>query len=103
MLPDLVLPETEQAAIGKYGMLRHTYLKTHKRGLYAKLLLSGELYTHLAKVDLLARKMVQDITQQTTSKRDLPDKAAQQLEWVGVRNELKHEAEEVALLKIVYR
>lgn len=39
LLPNLALPGTEQAVIGKYGMLRHTYLKTHKRGLYAKLLL----------------------------------------------------------------
>jgi len=41
LLPDVALPEAEQATIGKYGMLRHTYLKTHRRGLYAKLLLSG--------------------------------------------------------------
>lgn len=32
LLPDLALPETEQAAIGKYGMLHRTYLKTHRRG-----------------------------------------------------------------------
>ncbi len=55
-LPDLVLPEIDHTAIGKYGMLRRFYLKTHRRGLYAKLLLSGELYTHLVKVDLLARE-----------------------------------------------
>jgi len=41
-LPGVALPEAEQATIGKYGMLRHTYLKTHRRGLYAKLLLSGD-------------------------------------------------------------
>lgn len=103
LLPYLALPETEHIAIGKYGMLRRFYLKTHRRGLYAKLLLSGELYAHLAKVDLLAREMVQDIVNQTSRKISLPDKANQQMEWVGTTNELKHEAEEIALCQIVYR
>ncbi len=103
LLPDVALPEAEQATIGKYGMLRHTYLKTHRRGLYAKLLLSGELYTHLAKVDLLAKEMIQDIINQTCRKRNLPDKASRQMEWVGVMNELNHEAEESALYQIVYK
>jgi hypothetical protein len=81
LLPDLALPKTGQAAIGKYGMLRRTYLKTHRRGLYAKLLLSGELYDHLAKVDLLAREMVQDIIHQTSQKRNLLDSRASR--WNG--------------------
>ena len=103
LLPDLVLPEAERAAIGKYGMLRRTYLKTHRRGLYAKLLLSGDLYAHLAKVDLLAREMIQDIINQTIRKRNLPDKASRQMEWVGTMNELNHEAEEIVFRKIVYK
>ncbi len=103
LLPDLALPETEHAAIGKYGILRRFYLKTHRRGLYAKLLLSGELYAHLAKVDLLAREMVQDIVSQTSRKISLPDKANQQMDWVRTTNELKHEAEEIALCQIVYK
>jgi len=103
LLPDLALPETEHVAIGKYGMLRRSYLKIHRRGLYAKLLLSGELYPYLAKVDLLAREMVQNIVSQTSRKRSLPDKISQQMEWVGTMNELKHEAEETVFRKIVYR
>lgn len=84
-------------------MLRHTYLKTHKHGLYGKLLLSGNLQIHLAEVDLQAREMVQQIMGQTSRKRNLPDKARKQLEWVGAMNELKREAEEIVLLQIIYR
>jgi hypothetical protein len=103
LLPDLASPETEHVAIGKYGMLRRSYLKTCRRGLYAKLLLSGELYDHLVIVDLLAREMVQDIIHQTSRKRNLPDKASQQMEWVGAMNELRCKAEEITLRQIVYR
>lgn len=102
LLPDWALPETEHVAIGKYGMLRRAYLKTYRSGLYAKLLLSGELYPHLVKVDLLAREMVQDIVNQTSRKISLPDKASRQMEWIGAMNELKHEAEEITLCQIVY-
>ncbi|MBU5439323.1 TnpV protein [Tissierella sp. MSJ-40] len=58
----------------------------HKHELYAKLLLSGELYTHLAKVDLLARKMVQDIVNQAIRKRTLPDEV-NPAAGMGRRNE----------------
>jgi len=103
LLPDLALPGTEHVAIGKYGMLRRSYLKTHRRGLYAKLLLSGELYPHLAKVDLLAREMIRNIISQTSRKINLPDRANRQMEWVGMMNELRHGAEEIVFRKIVYR
>jgi len=43
LLPNLVLPKQKDVTIGRYGILCHTYIKTFKRGLYAKLLLSGKL------------------------------------------------------------
>lgn len=92
-MPDLALLQTEHAAVCKYAILRLFYLKTHRHKLYAKLLLSGELHAHLAKVDLLARKMVHDIVSQTIRKISLPDKATQQMKRVDTTNELKHEAE----------
>jgi len=68
LITNLALPKQEDVTIGKYGILRHTYLKTYKRGLYAKLLLSENLQTHLAEVDLQAEKMVQEIVEQTSQK-----------------------------------
>ena len=35
--------EAENPPIGKYGLLRKSYLKEHKRGLYSSLLLTGKL------------------------------------------------------------
>lgn len=103
LFPDLELPKQGDATIGKYGMLRHTYLKTHKRGLYTKLILSGKLQAHLAEVDSQVRVMVSEIICQTSQGRILPNKTSKPLEWVGVMNELKHEAEEIALYQIIYR
>ena len=49
--PDLYLPEETEYPIGKYGMLRKTYLKEHRKGLYLELVLAGKLNEHLHQVD----------------------------------------------------
>ena len=40
---DLYLPEETEYPIGKYGMLRKTYLKEHRKGLYLELVIAGKL------------------------------------------------------------
>ena len=41
LLPNLTLSEAE-TTIGKYGMMRKTFLKTERKGMYAHLMLSGQ-------------------------------------------------------------
>lgn len=103
LIPNLELPQQENVTLGKYGMQRHTYLKIHKRGLYAKLILSGKLQDHLADIDLQVRELLQKIMYQASKERKFPGKVNRQLEWVGAMNELKHEAEEIALHQIIYK
>ena len=49
--PDLYLPEETEYPIGKYGMLRKTYLKEHRKGLYLELVIAGKLNEHLHQID----------------------------------------------------
>ena len=39
--PDLYLPEETEYPIGKYGMLRKSYLQEHRKGLYLELVLAN--------------------------------------------------------------
>lgn len=50
LFPNLVLNE-ENVTIGKYGMLRRTFLKEHKKGWYQSMLLTGKLERHLQEVE----------------------------------------------------
>ena len=50
-LPNLELPEDEEAHYGKYGMLRKTYLMEHRKQYYQMLMLQGKLNKHLNRVD----------------------------------------------------
>lgn len=51
LIPNLVLSDTEDYQVGRYGLLRKTYLKDHRPVLYNTLLLNGTLYQHLAEID----------------------------------------------------
>ncbi|MCI9448583.1 MAG: TnpV protein, partial [Lachnospiraceae bacterium] len=42
LFPNLTIEEPE-ATIGKYGMLRRTYLKENRKGWYQSMMLSGKL------------------------------------------------------------
>ena len=52
LLPDLNVPESPK--IGKYGMLRRSYLREHRDGIYTGMLLSGKLNGHLEEIDRTA-------------------------------------------------
>ena len=43
--------EEEEVTIGKYGMLRRTFLKEHKNSLYQSLFLTGKLNSHLEQIE----------------------------------------------------
>ena len=51
LIPDLVLSDTREYHIGKYGRMRRIYLKEHRPALYSTLLLTEKLFPHLAEID----------------------------------------------------
>ena len=60
LLPDLNVPESPK--IGKYGMLRRSYLREHRDGIYTGMLLSGKLNGHLEEIDRTANEMMNHLT-----------------------------------------
>ena len=103
LFPNLTLTEEPQT-IGKYGMLRRTYLKEHKKNLYQSLLISGKLDSHLAEIDLRAEEMVIDMVEKmaATSGVDERLKESNQMAWVGAMNNFRAAAEEVVLREMIY-
>ena len=60
-LPDLTVSGNDYMPIGKYGMMRKTYLKEHHKAFYIQLQARGELWQHLYEVDEQAKSMVDSI------------------------------------------
>ena len=101
LIPDLTLPE-EETHIGKYGMLRKTYLKNHRKGMYAGLMLSGRLTEHLAEIDRTAKERIERIMTELLKSSPAPDKAADPMGWTGHMDNLRYSAEETVLAELVY-
>lgn len=102
LLPDLTVPESPK--LGKYGMLRRTFLRKHRDGIYTGMLLNGTLNSHLEEVDRQAQKMLDDLTEQMKALNGVTEqlKAEDQMRWVQMMNSIRHSAEEVILNDLIY-
>ena len=104
-IPDLTLPpEKEYCPLGKYGRMRLTYLKEHKKALYSIMLMDGTLSGHLHDVDEQANKILEQ-TVKAFAEVDGCDekmKAADQMKWVGLMNNYRHCAEEIIFKELIY-
>ena len=104
LIPDISLPNTETTSIGKYGRMRHRYLKEHRWVLYNAMILDGTLWSHLAEVDktckdrldvlVLSMKQTQGITEEL--------KARNPMAWVGAMNNIRSAAEEILFAEVIY-
>ena len=103
--PDLALPEDEDVWVGKYGLLRETYLKEHKNSLYMSLYLSGKLNKHLLEINEQSQSQVDQLVTHWAKLNGCDEKlkATNQMEWVGRMNNYKIMAEELVLNELVYR
>ena len=101
-LPNLAAPEAPK--VGKYGMLRRSYLRTHRNGYYTGMQLSGRLNAHLEKIDREATEMVERLTAQMAREQGVTEelKASDEMKWVGLMNNIRAAAEEVALAELIY-
>ena len=102
LYPDLVLETDETLTIGKYGLLRKSYLKEHKPHWYQSMLMTGRLERHLAEIDRTAQEQVERIVDQLVKSFPPPDKAIDPLGWAAHMNGLAAMAEEEVLKEVVY-
>ena len=72
--------------------------------MYDRLLLAGELDTHLRDINEQATEQVDRMIVDMAAKEGVDEqlKATDQMRWVGLMNNFKAAAEEVVLREIVY-
>lgn len=101
--PNLELPEEETPRYGKYGRMRHTYLREHKKAYYTTLLFDGKLVAHLNEIDDAANAQMELVTKQMAKNQSITEalKAKDQMAWVGAMNNIRDAAEEIVLSELV--
>ncbi|MBR3016830.1 MAG: TnpV protein [Clostridia bacterium] len=102
--PDLELPETANQAIGRYGRMRKAYLEEYRPGLYTRLILSGQLYEHLAEIDACCSDRMDRMIHQMAETEGINEKlkASDQLGWISRMNSIRYQVEEIVLQEIIY-
>ena len=90
--------------LGKYALLRRTYLKQHRRVTYTNLLTSGRLNQHLMEIEQTALSRMELLTGQMAKAEGVTEelKATDPLRWTGLMNNLRHSAEEQVLNDLIY-
>lgn len=104
LIPNLVLSDTKEYHIGKYGQIRRAYLKEHRPAIYSTLLLTEKLFPHLAEIDAACKTRLDIIEIAMMRQEGVTEalKAADQMEWVRRRNSIHSRAEEIVLHELVY-
>jgi len=103
-IPNLALPDTEHYEIGKYGRMRRSYLKEHRKILYTNYVMEGTLFKHLSEIDQACNERMQIIVSAMAKQEGVTEalKAADQMEWVRRMNGIRNRAEEIILTELVY-
>ena len=107
LIPDLELDgerETEEMPLGKYGMLRQSFLMEYHRGTYTSMLLTGRLLPHLRETDRQAREQVERTVSEMMEKNGVDEalKERDQMAWVQAVGSFTAQAEEMVLRETVY-
>ena len=102
-LPDIELPKRNYE-IGKYGRMRHRYLKKHRKIQYTTMILDGTLYDHLEEIDRICNERMETMVATIKKQQGITEelKARDQLAWVGAMNNILSCAEEIILRELIY-
>lgn len=102
LIPDL--KEDELPQIGKYGRMRLAYLEELEQQVkYLLLVMKGNLNQDLIETETMARERVNQCMKELVKKNPGPKKEEDPMAWTGHMNNLKHQAEELVLLEVIYR
>ena len=101
-LPDLEAPEAPR--IGKFGTMRHDYLRTWHQGVFDAMLLKGTLNAHLEEIDRQANEMLDRLTTQMAKAEGVTEqlKADDQMEWVRSMNSIRSRVEEIISNELIF-
>ena len=77
----------------------------HKRVVYSGLLVSGELNEVVEGIDRQAEEMFSQLVAQMKQAEGVTEqlKAADQMKWVGMMNNIRNRAEEIVFNELIYR
>ena len=104
LIPDLTLPTEPEIQLGRYALMHRDYLEKHKRVTYLNLLTSGELNAHLHQTEQAALQRLELLAKQLASEQGVTEELKEKapMQWLGLMNNIRSQAEEVILNELIY-
>ena len=104
LIPDLSLSEQPEKPLGKYGRMRKAYLKEHRPLIYNHLLMSEKLYPHLLEIEKTANSRLEQMMPRLAEAAGATEqlKASDPMQWVGLMNTCKAQAEEILMAELIH-
>lgn len=103
-LPDFALLPEEEQPIGVWGQRHLRYIREHRKTLYFSLVTSGRVNSYLADIDQQAQDMFLRLVEQLAEREGVTEqlKAANQMRWVGLMNNIADRAREIVNAELIY-
>ena len=104
LIPNLIPDPEPEGELRKFGLMRKSYLKNYRRGIYSGLLLSGELKKHLLMIQEQAEERFDLLVEQMAKQEGVTEqlKAQEQMRWVQRMNSIRARAEEIVREEIIF-
>ena len=103
-IPTLMANKEPEEALTKYGLMRKTFLKEHRRGIYTGMMLEGTLKEHCLSIQHQAEERMDVLIEQMAQEQCVDEKlkASDQMKWVRAINNIRASAEEMVCNEIIY-
>lgn len=84
--------------------MRLHFLKENKRTLYTSLLMTNQLSEHLEELQKIVSKRIENLINNLAEKENVTEdlKSKNQMEWVGLMNNIRLSAEEIIVNELIY-
>ena len=104
LIPDLTLPTEPELPLGRYALMHRDYLEQHKRVTYLNLLTAGRLNEHLYQTEQTALQRLEFLTKQLAKEQGVTEELKEKapMQWLGMMNSIRSQAEEVILSELIY-
>lgn len=103
-IPNLVSTDTNYK-IGYWGRKHKEYIKQYKPAFYTTLLTQCKLNSYLHDVDVMAKKMYDNLVNQLAEQEGITEKLKEtdMLAWVQAMNNISNRAREIVCFEIIFK
>ena len=103
-IPALRANDEPEESLTKWGLMRRSFLKEHRPGIYSGMMLEGTFKEHCLTIQHQAEERMDVLIEQMAKANSVDErlKASDQIRWVRVMNNIRACAEEIVLKELIY-